>query len=65
MQGWGVRSGYTPPSYILLSVISLLEAIEKQLVLMVICSDNFIGICPGIKMYVKSLENVVDWTKNT
>lgn len=55
-----MRSGYTPPSYILLSVISLLEAIEKQLVLMVICSDNFIGICPGIKMYVKSLENVVD-----
>lgn len=34
MQGWPVRSGYIPPSYISLSVILLLEAIEKQLVLM-------------------------------
>lgn len=33
MQGWIVSSGYAPPSYIFLSVISLLEAIEKQLVL--------------------------------
>lgn len=34
MQSWRVKSGYTTQSYILLSVISLLEAIKKQLVLM-------------------------------